>query len=153
MSILKKYIYVIPIIGLIILDQLLKINTPKDMQLIDGILKLTYVENTGGAFGILSSNTITLIIANIIVIIAVTRYMIVQKDKMNNISKTAGVLIIAGGISNLIDRIIRGYVVDYIDITQIIKFPIFNLADVMLTIGWIFFIIGIIVFMIQNKEK
>ena len=51
---------------------------------------------------------------------------------------------IAGGISNLIDRVFRGFVVDYIDFTQIIDFPVFNLADIVLVVGWILLIIGIL---------
>ena len=52
--------------------------------------------------------------------------------------------LIAGGISNLIDRVFRGFVVDYIDFTQIIDFPVFNLADIVLVVGWILLIIGIL---------
>lgn len=152
MKLIKKYVYIFPIIGLIILDQLLKIFIPKDMNVIDGILKFTYVENTGGAFGIFSSSTFTIILFNIIVLVMIARFMVIQQERMTKLSKIGVILVLSGGFSNLIDRIIRGYVVDFIDITQVIKFPIFNFADIMLTIGWICLIIGIILFMKENKE-
>ena len=55
---------------------------------------------------------------------------------MNTITKVVLSFILAGGISNFIDRIFRGFVVDYIDITQLFKFPVFNLADVYVVVGW-----------------
>ena len=55
-------------------------------------------------------------------------------------------LILAGGIGNVIDRIFRGFVVDYIDITGIINFPIFNLADILI-------VLGIAIFRIQILKK
>lgn len=153
MNIIKKYIYFLPIIILIILDQIIKILIPKNMSVIDGILSFTYVENTGGAFGLFASNGFTIILFNIIVLFMVFRFLIVQYEVMPKINKIGIILILSGGISNLIDRLIRGFVIDYIDITQIFKFPIFNIADVMITIGWIFLIIGIIVYMSENKRR
>lgn len=153
MKIIKKYAYMFPIIGLIILDQLLKIFIPKDINIIDGIIKFTYVENTGGAFGVFSTSTFTIILFNVIILAMIARFMIIQQERMTMLSKIGITLVLAGGISNLIDRIVRGYVVDFIDLTQVINFPIFNFSDVMLTIGWICLIIGIIMFMRESKEK
>lgn len=153
MKTIKKYAYMFPIIGLIILDQLLKIFIPKDINIIDGIIKFTYVENTGGAFGVFSTSTFTIILFNVIILAMIARFMIIQQERMTMLSKIGIILVLAGGISNLIDRIVRGYVVDFIDLTQVINFPIFNFSDVMLTIGWICLIIGIIMFMRESKEK
>ena len=151
MKIIKKYIYVITIIGLIILDQLLKIFIPKDMNIIDGVLKFTYVENTGGAFGVFSDNVFTIILFNVIILAMIARFVMLQKDRMTRLIKAGCMLVISGGASNLIDRIFRGHVVDYIDFTPIINFPIFNFADMMITCGWIFLVIGIIIFMIKER--
>lgn len=153
MKTIKKYAYIFPIIGLIILDQLLKIFVPEDLNIIDGILKFTYVENTGGAFGVFSSSTFTIILFNVIILAMIARFMVIQQERMTILSKIGITLVLAGGISNLIDRILRGYVVDFIDLTQVVNFPIFNFSDVMLTIGWICLIIGIIMFMRESKEK
>ena len=77
-------------------------------------------------------------------------------SKKEEISKAILVslhLIIAGGISNLIDRIIRGYVIDYIDISQLIKYPVFNLADMLIVIGCIIIAICIIKDNVAKKKK
>lgn len=77
----------------------------------------------------------TFIITSLIVIGIIIRFMIVQKNEMDHKTICALSLIIAGGLGNLIDRIIRGYVVDFIDITPIISFPKFNIADIYIFIG------------------
>lgn len=153
MKFLKKNMYIILIIGLIILDQLLKIFVPKDINIINGFLKFTYVENNGGAFGIFSQSPISIIIFNLIILFMITRFMIIQKEYMTGLSKIGIMFVLAGGFSNVIDRIVRGFVVDYIDINQLFNFPVFNFADIMLTIGWICLLMGIIMFMTEQKEK
>ena len=62
-------------------------------------------------------------------------------------------LILAGGISNFIDRVFRGYVVDYIDITPIFNFPVFNLEDAVIIIGWIMFVVLISISAIKLKYE
>lgn len=61
-------------------------------------------------------------------------------------------MVISGGISNLIDRVFRGYVVDYIDINEIISYPIFNIADISVFIG-VILIIGNILLKTIKQEK
>ena len=77
--------------------------------------------------------------------------------KYKDITKTAKFLlslIIGGGTSNLIDRIVRGYVVDYIDINQIFSYPIFNIADISIVLGSILLIAFVIIkTMKQENEK
>lgn len=102
--------------------------------LIDGVLHLTYVENTGGAFGIGSNFTLIFIISNIIVIGLLTIIIFLKKHELTIQTLVAISAVIAGGISNLIDRIVRGYVIDYIDINPIIKYPVFNIADIYVVI-------------------
>lgn len=62
-------------------------------------------------------------------------------------------MIICGGLSNLIDRLSRGYVVDYIDINQIFNYPVFNIADICVVIGVILLIGYIIVQTIKRQEN
>lgn len=114
-------------------------------------MKLTYVQNTGGAFGIGSSSTVYLIIINIIVLIMVGRFLISQYKKMGIVSKNALCLILAGGISNLYDRIIKGFVIDYINISDFFKFAVFNLADIFVVVGWTILVIYTIIYAIKNK--
>lgn len=62
-------------------------------------------------------------------------------------------MIISGGLSNLIDRLSRGYVIDYIDINQIFNYPVFNIADICVVIGVILLIGYIIVQTIKRQEN
>ena len=141
---MKKYIPIIGIILFIIIDQILKVLCAKDLMLIEGVLKFSNVQNTGGAFGIFNTNIIMITILNLILIALMIRFIIIRRKYMNNLVYIGLLFLIAGGISNLIDRIFRGYVVDYIDFTQIIDFPVFNLADIVLVVGWFLLIIGIL---------
>ena len=152
----KKIIYtsVIALI-LIAIDQILKTIIPKEEQIsiIKNILNINFVKNTGAAFGIGSSNTVSFIIVSIIIIIIIIRFFIMHAEKMNKLSQISLSIILAGGISNLIDRIFKGYVVDYIDITQVIKFPIFNIADIYIVLGWILFVIATLKGASKKEEK
>ena len=151
----KQYIYIIiSILILVLIDQITKnliISTNEDICIIDGVLQFTYVENTGGAFSLGQKNLLGIIITNIIVLGIVIRFMIVQFEKMDKWTKICITLIISGGISNFVDRIIRGFVVDFIDFTQIINFPIFNLADIYIVVGWILFVILTIKYAVNRR--
>ena len=119
----------------IIADQIIKVMIVSkiynsSITIINGILNLTYVENTGGAFGIGSNSTVMFVIVNIIVITLITKFIISKKDEINYWTLISLTLIISGGIGNLIDRLFRGFVIDYIDINPLIKYPMFNIADI-----------------------
>lgn len=131
-------------IGLIVLiDQLIKVvaiavTKEGTVEIINGVLNFTYVKNAGGAFGIGSDASMFLLI-NIIVIFLLVRFLVVNKEKIEIKASVALSLILAGGISNLIDRIFRGGVVDFIDISPLVNFPKFNFADICIVGGWILF--------------
>ena len=150
-------IIIISIILIIIIDQVIKSyfvnNGEKSIDIINGILKFTYVENTGGAFGSFQNNINSFIILNFIVLGIIIKFMISQKDRIDNKTSLALTLILAGGISNLIDRILRGFVVDYIDITQLVSFPVFNLADICIVLGWILLVIFILIYSVKEPKK
>ena len=64
-----------------------------------------------------------------------------RSEFKGKLSKIFFTMVIAGGIGNLIDRIFRGFVVDFIDINQLFNFAIFNVADIYVTVAAVFFVI------------
>lgn len=142
---LKKYALIIVLVLLILIDQLTKAYIVKSLyenskELILGI-KLTYVENTGGAFGVGRGGILGFIVSNFVILGIIVRFLYVQRDKIDFLTKLSLYFILAGGFSNLIDRIFRGFVVDFIDVTNYVNFPVFNTADICITIGGVMFII------------
>lgn len=137
---------------IIIIDQLLKCIAIKfcsefDFEIIPGVLTITQIENAGIAFGLNQGNLKNIIITSVIIIFMV-RYLFTQKKFINKITLTTVDFIIAGGISNIIDRIFRGGVIDFIKISN---FPIFNFADICIVVGCILFGFYIIKFDIKTK--
>ncbi len=151
----KNILKILLIVFLIILDQTTKImviNTIKgdSVNIIKDLLNFTYVENSGVAFGINSNGRITNIITNIIVLAVVIKFIINQKEMINKFTYISLSLILAGGFGNLIDRIFRGTVVDFIDISPMFNFPTFNIADIFVVIGWISFALNMAIY--TSKE-
>lgn len=139
----KKHILLI--ILLIAIDQIIKYfvalnNTNLSLNLIE----INYTENTGMAYGIFNNSLMLIILSNIAIIAAILAYLVLRKNK-SNLTINGMALILAGGISNLIDRIMRGFVIDYIDINNIINFPVFNISDICITIGVIFLVFAIMI--------
>lgn len=128
---------------IVLIDQIIKaiaidIANEGTVEVIRGILNFTYIKNSGGAFGI-GSDTSMFLLINIIVIFLLVRFLVVNKEKVEIKASVALSLILAGGISNLIDRVFRGGVVDFIDISPLVNFPKFNFADICIVGGWILF--------------
>ena len=143
---------------LIAVDQLVKFTITNriynsSVTLINGILDLTYIENTGGAFGIGNRITIIFVIVNIIVIALITRFLLLKKDELPTNMLLGLGLIISGGVGNLIDRIFRGFVIDYIDFNQLIKYPVFNIADVCVVLGCMIIGINLILDVIKERNE
>jgi signal peptidase II len=139
-----KKIFIISIF-LIILDfisKLLIVNFLKiDLFLIPNFLYLTFVTNTGTFWGLFSNINIFFMILSIIVL-SLLIYIITVKTSLNKLNTILYSLVISGIIGNLIDRIIRGYVVDFIGIKIFnYNFPIFNFADIYIVIGVLLFIL------------
>ena len=131
----KKHLIIIIGLIIILLDQITKILViNKNIILIPNLLSLTYTQNTGTAFGIGSNNAIIIIILNIIVLGVIIKFLKERKDDVEMNILISLILIASGGISNLIDRIFRGYVVDFIDV-NLFNFPNFNVADISIIIG------------------
>lgn len=103
--------------------------------IIPGLFNITYLENTGAAFSILSNNTYLIIIVSFILLFILYKYLF--KHNQYKIVKS---LILSGIISNLIDRVARGYVIDYFDFNIFgYNAPVFNIADICIVIGCIIF--------------
>lgn len=134
-----NFLMIITIIA-ILLDQLIKIIIKSkifnsSIILIPHVLNLTYVQNTGAAFEIGSDSTSMFVAVNVVIIGLITYFIFSKKEELSKLILIALHLVLAGGIGNLIDRIARGFVIDYIDISPLIKYPVFNLADIFVVIG------------------
>ena len=131
--------YILLTIALIVLDQVVKYLVSSNIPLygsvpfIPYIMELTYVQNTGAAFSILSEHTwiLTLISLVMSVILAVWK-----KFFSHPFGRTALTMILAGAIGNLIDRALLGYVVDMFH-TLFMEFAVFNVADICVVVGGI----------------
>lgn len=153
----RMIIDVLAIISLLFLDQFTKYLAITDLKdqsavvLIDGILELQYLENKGAAFGMLQ-NKKTLFIFMTVVMLTVIFYVFFKlpEQKKFVIWQVFMCLICAGGIGNMIDRIRFDYVVDFIYF-KIIDFPVFNAADIMITVGTVLFFI-VILFFVKEEE-
>ncbi len=132
---MNKNRFIISIIILFI-DQLIKlIIQNNNINIINKYISIIYVKNTGAAFSILSGNNILLIILSIIMFLLI---YYISKNYHDILSDISFGLIYGGLFGNLLDRIIYGYVRDYI---SVISFPIFNIADMSIVIGVILLII------------
>ena len=146
------------ILALILIDQLTKILIITNIKensivIIENILNFTYVENNGIAFGINQNGRIDNILISIIVIGVIIRFMIRQKEMTNTFTNIALSLILAGGFGNLIDRIFRGNVIDFIDISPTFNFPAFNIADILVVIGWIAFALDMAIYTTRELKN
>tara|TARA_A100001035_G_C27594350_1_gene413446 strand:+ start:260 stop:634 length:375 start_codon:yes stop_codon:yes gene_type:complete len=105
------------------------------------LFRLDFVKNYGAAFNIFSGNRIFLSCLSIIFSILLT-YIILSKNTLNKYELYSYSFILGGTIGNGIDRILRGFVIDFINL-NIINFPVFNIADISINIGFIFLVYSI----------
>jgi signal peptidase II len=110
------------------------------LPLISGIVQFTNVHNTGAAWGMLDGFR-WLFIPMTLIVAAVLVYVIIRfHKKLCVFSRITLALLLAGAVGNFIDRLILTYVRDFIDITPLFIFPVFNVADSALSIGCVFLI-------------
>lgn len=143
----KNYIKIISfIISIVIIDQLSKLIVVNTLELnnaitiINNFFRFLYIKNTGAAFGILGGNIFLLVF----ITLALIYYLLheLNKNINNKLYLIAIPLIIGGALGNLIDRIFRGYVVDFISFIIFNKeMAIFNIADIFIFIGVVLYII------------
>ena len=143
--------YLIIILSILLagIDQLIKylvvanIKPISTFEVIPGLFSLTYVENRGAAFGMLS-NARWIFILFTLVIIALIIFALFKYRVNSKLFNVAVVLIVGGGIGNLIDRIFYGFVVDYLSVSFFP--PVCNFADYCITVGAALMVIYLLFF-------
>lgn len=139
--------YIIALV-IIIIDQITKYLTLENIALgetipfIPNVLSFTYVQNTGAAWSILEGRMIFFYIVTVFVV-GLLIYFLHHDAKESKLLSIAISMMLGGAIGNFIDRVIFQYVIDMLKL-EFISFPIFNIADVALTIGVALMIIGVI---------
>lgn len=136
----KEYVLLLIIVFLIIvIDQISKvfILNKGEIQIIPSVLKFAITENTSAAYGIGSNSTIMYVITNIIILSVIFKFVTTQNAYVDTKMKVFLSFVFAGGFSNVIDRIFRGYVVEFINFKDFINIPVLNIADIFTIVGWI----------------
>lgn len=155
---MKKLIWgIVIILGCIGIDQITKLIARKSLQgkpsvpVIKDFFHFTYVENRGGAWGAFSGKLWLFIIITVFAL-GLMFYLMKDFDIVNNKLYSISIcLIIAGAIGNFIDRIVFKYVTDFLDFYIFgYDFPVFNVADICITIGVAMLLVKIIFF--YNSE-
>ena len=114
--------------------------------IIDGVFELHYLENRGAAFGILQGQKVIFLICTVLVLAVLAFYYNrMPLEKKYQPLRAVGVLLGAGAVGNLIDRMVQSYVVDFFYF-ELINFPIFNVADIYVTTAAVALIVLVIFF-------
>jgi len=141
---------IILIILIIILDQFTKnyinYNISDFLNNNYYLFKIDFVRNYGAAFNLFDGNRLFLSLISILSSIVLI-YIIFTKNQLTTLSLYGLSLILAGSIGNGIDRIIYGFVIDFINL-NFISFPVFNIADISINLGFVLLINNII----SNKK-
>ena len=151
------FVYLLIAAALVGVDQLTKywavlhLKEQPNMQIWPNVFELEYRENTGAAFSLFKDHVWLLSIVSAVILAAIV--VAVLRIKLPNIRwvRIAALLIVAGGVGNLIDRVFRGFVVDFISI-KLIDFPVFNVADCFVCIG-AFVLLIYVIFIYREPAK
>ncbi|MBQ7374343.1 MAG: signal peptidase II [Clostridia bacterium] len=151
-------LYTAIILGGILLDQITKLlastylKVVDTVPLIEGVLHLTYAENTGAAFGMLKDHRWVFLSISTVAIIGMGLYLYLFKSE-SRLYDVAIAMIVSGGMGNMFDRLGLGYVVDFIDF-RLINFAVFNGADSFVCVGSGLLILALILDLVkESKEK
>ena len=135
---------------LVILDQITKALVINFFDLYDSvvllpIVNLTFVVNYGFAFGLLNNPSLNQILVSLVILAIIIYFLFLLIKTQDKIFQLTLTLILAGALGNFIDRIFRGFVIDFIDI-YIGKYhwPAFNIADSCITVGFVVLMINIL---------
>ena len=150
-------VWILIILGVVALDQVSKIlvvefldrDTP--FVILEGIFRFKYSENRGAAFGSFENARWVFMIASVVGIVALSIYLFKFRPD-SKLACTALSMIIGGGIGNMIDRVLVGYVVDFFDFT-LIDFAVFNVADSFVCIGAGLFVLWFIIDSVKEYRQ
>ena len=144
------------IILLVFLDQFTKylavihLEDKPAIKIIDGVLEVNFLKNSGAAFGLLQNQKVVFILVAVMILCSIAYVLFrMPDDKKYNIMHILLVMIASGAAGNMIDRVRNDYVVDFIYFV-IINFPIFNVADIYVTVSTFLFVI---LFLFYYKEN
>lgn len=108
-----------------------------------GLFRFRLVHNTGAAWGMFGDSTMTLAIVSLLVCIVLVIYLFAFTPRANLGQVVGLALVVAGGVGNVIDRLVQGYVIDFIE-PVFMDFPVFNVADMGVTCGFVLFAISLV---------
>lgn len=151
-----QFVLLIATAVLIAADQLTKLAAVRGLadghtvSVWNGVIEFCYSENRGIAWGMFQNRRWIVIAITGVVLAALLVLLMSGRFRQSRLMSLGGVMVLAGGVGNLIDRVMNGYVVDYIHYYKWFDFPIFNLADCCVTIGAV--LILIYVFFFGSKE-
>ena len=143
--------YAIAAVIALILDQLSKywVSTHMELhevrELIPGVLNLAYETNTGAAFNFLEGARWFFVVL-CVVFVAVVIYLLARGVIDRPAARWSAAFVMAGAVGNCLDRVISGAVVDMLDpaFLRAIRFPVFNVADIFITVGVVVFILSML---------
>ncbi len=148
-------ISVIIVVAIVLLDQLSKIavrsfmTEGQSISIIDGFFSITYYNNTGVAFSFLAGHRIIVTIVQVIALVVVALFIYFMKGK-GGLFEISLAMILGGGIGNLIDRLVFGKVTDMISFS--IFPPVFNIADIGVTVGCMLLLLDLYLDIRREKE-
>ena len=125
----------------LLLDQISKLLVEKylynsQINILKNIFSLTYVQNTGGAWGVMNGTPIVFLVLVPVIVIAI---FIAATHSQNRLEKISWYMIIGGALGNYVDRLFKHYVVDFFDFHI---WPVFNVADIFVVVGCIMLIVS-----------
>lgn len=134
---------------LLLFDQITKYSAQsllagkKSVSVIPGVFQLFYLENRGAAFGMFANRqAFFILVAAVMTAVAVFVYQRLPQEKHYYLLRCVCVLIAAGAVGNMLDRILHGYVIDFLYVS-LIDFPVFNVADCYVCIGAVLGVVSI----------
>ena len=136
--IIAFFFFMLDFFSKLIITNILKLG--ESIKIIDNFFYITYVQNKGAAWSILEDKRILLLIITVIVLFLINKFM--NKEQLDKLESLSYGIIIGGIVGNLVDRIFRGYVIDFLDFKIFnYNYPVFNLADTLIVVGIIMMVI------------